>query len=467
MEEPPEAKSVRKFVIDGANLNALLDELRIKHGVVGCTLGILRDGAIETAASGLLNAATGVDCTADSTFQIGSIGKVFTATLMMQLVDEGRVDLDEPVIKYLTDFAIADPDFTRSITVRQLLNHTSGMDGDFFPADDPEGPSTVSYVRKMALLPNLYPPGHGPMTYCNSGYIVAGRIIEVLTGTTWQNAVMDRICRPLEMPQVYAHPHESLRFRSAMGHVADPADPKRTIVSPVTYLPMSLAAAGAVLTMSAESLLLFAKAHLSDGAYGDGKRLLSVQSARAMRESKIAIPPFTLPGVTHWGLGWWLGEGSDYRMAGHDGGTSGHVSYLRTYPEKGIALTLLANSHAPKFFEDMEKRVMRSLLGTTVPEGPPRQEVKAQPERYIGRYANVAVRYTIAARDGQLNLHYVGPAGGPAIEAVLEPYRADIFTLRSDNPLADGLKILFLSDNDSPQARFVRIGPRMGRREVP
>jgi CubicO group peptidase (beta-lactamase class C family) len=297
---------------DGSGaLQGLLDELRAKHGVVGATLGVLRGDAIETAASGLLNLDTRVECTPDSVFQIGSIGKIFTTTLIMQLVDEGRLELDDPVRQHLRDFTLADRDAARAITVRQLLNHTSGMDGDFFPADDPEGPSTASYVRKMHLLPNLYPPGRGPVTYCNAGFVTAGRIIEVLTGRTWPSAVMSRVVRPLGLAHAFARPHEALRYRCAMGHIFDPADMTKIRVAPGTYLSLSAAAAGSVLSMSVENLLTFARAHLADGRYGDGKRLLSEASARRMREPTAPVPLFANAGVTHWGLGWALGQRGD------------------------------------------------------------------------------------------------------------------------------------------------------------
>ena len=459
-----EGKSMSKNSIDGKDLKSLLDELRAKHNAVGCTLGILNNGEIETAASGSLNLATGVECTPDSTFQIASVGKVFTATLMMQLVDEGRVALDEPVKKYLPDFTIADAEAARTVTVRQLLNHTSGIEGDFVPADDPEGPSTISCVRKMALLPSLYPPGQGPMTYCNSGFVVAGRIIEVLTGTTWQNAVMDRICRPLGMPQAYAHPHESLRFRSAMGHLPDPADPKKHIVAPVTYMSQSIAAAGSVLTMSAESLLLFAKAHMADGAYGDGKQLLSAQSARAMRESKIPIPPFASKDINFWGLGWYLGVGDGYRMVGHTGvaAFAGQVAYLRLFPDKGVAFTVQMNSMSAGLVDDIETLLLKNLLGvTSLPiHQPPPEQFSVQASRYVGTYENIVGRSTVQNKDGKLTLSLESKIGaGPPMNVVLEPYRPDVFAF-AENP---DQKVLFL-DDENGKAKFMRISISMWRR---
>ena len=91
------------------------------------------NGQLHQAAAGISKSRNRGKSHHDSIFQIGSISKVMTSSLVMQLVDEGKVDLDKPVKQYIRDFAIADKRPPKSITVRQLLNHTSGMDGDFFP----------------------------------------------------------------------------------------------------------------------------------------------------------------------------------------------------------------------------------------------------------------------------------------------------------------------------------------------
>jgi CubicO group peptidase (beta-lactamase class C family) len=447
-----------------SNLQPLLDELRTKHKVVGATLGVLQGGTIEMAASGLLNLETKVECTPDSVFQIGSIGKIFTTTLIMQLLDEGRLAIEDPVRGHLKDFAIADRDAARAITIRHLLNHTSGMDGDFFPPDDPEGASTASYLRKMALLPNLYPPGEGPVTYCNVGFVAAGRIIEILTGMTWQNAVMERIVRPLGLKQAYAHPHESLRFRCAMGHIADPADMTVSRVAPATFLSLSAAAAGSVLSMSVPSLLMFADAHMEDGRYNGGNRLLSASSAQRMRTDLTPVPPFTRAGLTHWGLGWMRCTGHGYEMAGHDGGTLGQFTYCRTFPEKGVAFALFTNSPSTKLYEDIEKELMQWLLGTAIPTDPPAQPFSPDFKRYTGRYENIAAQYDVAEKSGTLLLHSISKIGlGPEVRASLEPYCEDVFTIRAkDNP-ADGQKIVFC-DDDKGRRKFARVGTRMLKR---
>src|SRR3954454_17008925 len=103
-----------------------------QHGVPRAPLAILDGDEVGEAAYGVLNIRTGVEVTPDSLFQIGSITNVWTATLVMQLVDEGKLDLDVPVVTYLPDFKVADAEVTRTVTTRHLLAHTSGIDGDKF-----------------------------------------------------------------------------------------------------------------------------------------------------------------------------------------------------------------------------------------------------------------------------------------------------------------------------------------------
>jgi CubicO group peptidase (beta-lactamase class C family) len=439
---------------------ALLHDLRSRHGVVGASLGILKEGRIETCASGLLNVNTGVECTPDSAFQIGSISKVFTATLVMQLVEHGSLALDDRVIEWLPGLALADQDAAKTVTIRQLLNHTCGIDGDFFPPDDPEGPSTTSYLRKMSSLPSLYAPGAGPMTYSNSGYVVAGRIIEVLSGKPWQAVVMDRICAPLDMPAAFAHLQESLRYRCAMGHVSSRENQKQPALAAATYLPVSMAAAGTVLSMSAESLLLFAKDHMSEIPH-----LASRESLRRMRSDKVDVPPFSRHGVTHWGLGWFLGEGPNYRMAGHDGGTSGQFAYLRLLPESQIAFTLLTNSPSSAMCRELERQLLDSLPGTAVPDKPARVAWQPDPARYVGAYRNIGSSYSVTLEAGALRVRYASPTGTiREFRATLTPYRPDVLEIQDSNTEFDGLKISFLDDAPDGHAIFLRFGLRMARR---
>jgi len=173
-----------------------LEELAIRHQVPGASLAILADDAITTAVTGVLNIETGVQTTADSVFQIGSITKVWITTLLMQLVEEGRLDLDATLDSVLPELSLATPGATALITVRHLLSHCSGIDGDMFDDFGRGADNVARYVAGCGRLQLIHPPG-ATMSYCNAGFVIAGRIIETLTGGTWDRALRRRLIKPL------------------------------------------------------------------------------------------------------------------------------------------------------------------------------------------------------------------------------------------------------------------------------
>lgn len=128
----------------------MLPQLVERHDVVGAQVAVLVDDQVVDAAAGVLNVATGVPVTTDALFQIGSITKVWTATLVQQLVNEGLVDLDLPVRRYLTDFRLADPVAADTVTVRQLLGHTGGFEGDLFTDTGTNDDAVEKYVSTLA-----------------------------------------------------------------------------------------------------------------------------------------------------------------------------------------------------------------------------------------------------------------------------------------------------------------------------
>jgi CubicO group peptidase (beta-lactamase class C family) len=130
-----------------------------KYDVPGAAVGVLAGGEVIDDAAGLLHRGTGVEATADSVFQIGSITKLWTSTLVMQLVDEGKVDLDEPIRSYLPEFAIGDEAAAARITTRMLLNHTAGFEGDIFTDTGVGDDCVEKYLGVLGEVPQLFAPG--------------------------------------------------------------------------------------------------------------------------------------------------------------------------------------------------------------------------------------------------------------------------------------------------------------------
>ncbi|OMQ14229.1 serine hydrolase, partial [Modestobacter sp. VKM Ac-2676] len=170
-------------------------------------------------ATGVLNRATDVPVTTDAVFQIGSITKVWTTTLVMQLVDEGRLDLDAPLVEVLPDLQLGDPDVAKRVTMRHLLTHTSGIDGDVF-TDTGRGDDCIEeYVAALADVTQNHPLG-ATFSYCNSGFTLVGRVVEVLTGQTWDAALRERVIEPLGLTHTSTLPEEAILHRAAVGHIA-------------------------------------------------------------------------------------------------------------------------------------------------------------------------------------------------------------------------------------------------------
>jgi len=201
------------------DLPGLLRSSIRKHKVPGASVAVLRSNRIVgEAAAGVINLDTRVPTTTDTVFQIGSISKPHTATLIMQLVDEGKVELDAPVVEYLPEFRVADIDVSRKVTIRHFLSHQSGIDGDFF-VDSGRGDESIERLVSMAtMVPSLFPL-EAKHSYCNLGFAVLGRVIEVLTRQTFDTVLRERIFEPLEMKHALSLPEDTLRFRCAVGHV--------------------------------------------------------------------------------------------------------------------------------------------------------------------------------------------------------------------------------------------------------
>jgi CubicO group peptidase (beta-lactamase class C family) len=257
------------------NVQAYAEHAVQAHNIPAISIAVWKNNTLSQAAAGCLNQNTGVAATTDAIFQIGSITKVMTSCLVMQLVDEGLVDLDKPVQHYLHDFMIADADASKVITVRQLLNHTSGIAGDYFPDDHGhQGNLIARYVDRCSLLPLVHPVGE-MYSYSNAAFCVAGRLIEVVRGLSWYQVINDYLYQPLGMNHAIADPIDNIRFRAAVGHVYDGDNTDVWVVPERPYLTLGQAPVGTTPAMTAENLIRFARGHMEGGVSQQGQRWLS------------------------------------------------------------------------------------------------------------------------------------------------------------------------------------------------
>ncbi len=368
---------------DSAHWRDRLSTLMTEHSVPGAALGILRDGQIVDVAAGVLSTATSVEARPNDVFHLGSITKVWTATLIMQLVDEGEITLDTPVVEALPEFSNPDRVSRAGITVRHLLNHTSGLDDVY--ADTGDGDDCIArYVAELRDLPDVRPAGE-IFSYCNTGIVLAGRIVEVITGRPWNAALRERLIDPLALTATITRPQEAVLHRVAVGHPGGlRADSGPTAV---WSGPRCLGPTGRI-SARVHDLLVFARMHLSGGIGPDGRRLLSAASARAMAGDEVALAgPSPMGGS--WGLGWARDRWDGRPVIGHDGTGIGQLAFLRMLPEQDFAVALLTNGgDGHGLYRDVFAEIFDELarVGMPAPFEPPAEPVGFDVAPYAGRY---------------------------------------------------------------------------------
>jgi dipeptidyl aminopeptidase/acylaminoacyl peptidase len=420
-----DASGPRRARLDAGHWQRRLAALAERHHVPGAALGILRvrpgrDDELVEAAFGVLNKDTGVEVTKDTLFQIGSITKVWTTTVLMQLVDEGLLSLDAPVAQVLPELRLSDPDVTKQVTMRQLLTHTSGIDGDVF-TDTGRGDDCVEkYVAGLDEVAQNHPLG-ATWSYCNSGFVLAGRVIEQLTGGTWDKAVRDRIFAPLGLEHTITLPEEALLHRAAVGHVSEgTAEPTR---APAWMLPRSLGPAG-VIGSTVADLLGFARMHLTGGVGPDGTRLLELSSATNMTELQAELPDTHTLGDS-WGIGWIRFGWNGRRLIGHDGNTIGQSAFLRLLPDEGLAVTLLTNGgNTRDLYQDLYREIFAELADIEMPRPliPPAEPVPVDARPHVGTYERAGARLEVLMGDDGpvLRTTVTGPLAKLAAEPTAE-----------------------------------------------
>jgi len=449
-----------------------LPALLAEHKVPGAAIGVYVNGEIFDFASGVLSHATGVAATPDSVFQVGSITKTWTATLVMQLADEGLLDLDATVVTYLPDFDLADSDAAKTMTVRQLLCHKAGFEGDIFTDTGNNDDCVEKYVATLRTDPQLFPPDD-MFSYNNAGYCVLGRIIEVLRGKPFDQALREHLFAPLGLTHAATDANSAILFRAAVGHLPNPQDPDgQPVPAPMWSLVKSNAPAGAMLAMRPRDLLAFAAMHLNGGKGADGTQVLSEASATAMRDKQVTVPPLGLMG-THWGLGFELFDFPTGFVFGHDGGTVGQSAFLRIVPGKNVAIALLTNGGNPiAVYFEVYRHLLKVLADIDLPASPvpPANPERTDAAKYLGTYANSMGKTEITQDSGGRIWMTETPLGELA-ELVGGAEKTELVHLENDTLIAATPKYgiylpqVFIGDDGSGRSLYIHSGRAIRRSE--
>jgi CubicO group peptidase (beta-lactamase class C family) len=434
-----------------------------KHRVPGGVVAVWHDGHLTQAAAGVLNVETSVETTPDALFPVGSITKPYTATLVMQLVGSGALDLDRPVCDVLPEFRLADPRATATITPRQLLCHTSGIDGDLLEDVSRNADAIERLMPQLSGLGQLHPPG-AMFSYCNVGYVVLGRIIEVLTGQVWDDALAERILRPIGAAHSVTTPENALRHRTAFGHWRNP---KSGVVelADSCFVPRSNGPAGTRLATSAADLIRFGRLHVNDGRSPDGTQILPAELARLMRVCKVKTPLSSRR--TGWGLGWMCFEWDGLRLFGHDGGTNGTSAFLRILPEQDTLIALTANNgRSSGVFDDIVGGLLQDLAGVRLPRfSEPATPALLDLAGYAARYARNGQYVELRVDGKELSAAWGGKYVGEEINFKLTPLCRERFAARLSG-VSQPLSVYFLDFDAGGRPRYLHFTDRVFMRDA-
>lgn len=442
-----------------SDMQAALDALAKQYKVPGASLGVLSGKEYIELVTGVTNVDTQQPVTGDTLFQIGSNTKVYVSTLIMKLVEEGKVSLDAPVKKYVPEFKLADPKYVGQITVRHLLTHTNGIDAaDYFNDYGPGDDAIERFVASLSEMGQIHPPGE-MWSYCNAGTVLAGRLIEKVTGLPFKRAFHELLLDPLGLKHTSMRVEDMLVRSCAAGHITKPGETEPS-VTPQPLLPSSTAPAGAFTVSTPKDMVSFVKVHIEDG-----RDFLTKESVREMQQAQAKMPATSL--AESMGIGWILTDFGGERVLAHGGGTVGQLSFLYVLPDRPFVFVLLTNSNTGgALFEALGRFIFEEFTGVWMsqPPKPPDDPPKLDLKKYAGLYRRRDIDLEIKLKDGKLTAtsEYTGPLSGlgdPQTET-LKPIDKELFAIGDEG------RIEFMDFDQDGRPRYVHTG-RVARRIAP
>ncbi|GIG91438.1 serine hydrolase [Plantactinospora endophytica] len=393
------------MTIDVRRIQARVAVLLAEYGIPSAAIGVLQAGELTELAVGVKNVETREPATVHTVYQCGSMTKTWTALAFMQLVDEGKVDLDEPVRSYLPGFTVADPETSAKVTPRHLLYHTSGIEEAF---GDP-GEDDDVYERMIDSIvdaPQVFPLASTHGYSAALGYAILARILEVLDGKPWDDVMRDRLFEPMALTDTSSRREQVDETRAATGHLIRSLA-EGPVVTPVDHLPRSFGPGGNI-TSTIREVLTLAHVLLHGGTAPNGKFIVSAGSIREMMRSRVSVPDSHMFGP-EWALGLivcdWRGE----TVYATDGSTIGQNARLRILPDSNTAIAMLTNGGPREsFYRRVFNEILTDLGTVTIPELPaPDPTLNLDLSRYEGVYERPGTRYEVSADGGKLYLTLV------------------------------------------------------------
>ena len=350
-----------------SDLDAYVSSVLRTFSVPGMAVTIVKDGKVLVARGyGVRTLGDTASVTGSTRFGIASNSKAFTATALAILVDEGKVAWDAPVVTYLPQFALSDPFVTRQITVRDLLVHRSGLGlgaGDllWWPASTYDRKQIMHRLRDIPLSTSF----RGAYAYDNVLYIVAGELIEAVSGQTWEDFIAARILTPLGMSQTRARHSDAL----SGGNVASTHAFVDGTLQRITPLTSNNTNAAGGINTTADDIAKWLMVQLDSGRTG-GTRLWTQRAQRTLWTGVTPMPFGTLTGPLGivapqfklYALGFDVQDYRGIKIATHTGGLPGYVSEVTFVPSLKLGIAVLTNQESGAAFRAVTNRVLDHFM---------------------------------------------------------------------------------------------------------
>jgi len=309
---------------DGDDMDRLFADYR-PDGTPGASVMVIRDGQIEDVRSyGVADLETGALITPSTNFRLASMTKQFTATAILMLMEEGKLALDDPIRKYFPEF----PSFTDSVTIRHLLQHTSGIE-DYEPLYGDRFPEQIldrGVVDIISRTEGTYFPPGSEYRYSNSAYAILAVLVEDLSGQPFPRFLEQRIFAPLGMSATIAYRRgENEVENRALGYKVD-----RKKIEPADQSAWSAVLGDGGVYSSVMDLYKW------DRALYDNNLL-----------SKETWNEAWTPGLANYGFGWRIDDYKGHRRLHHDGSSSGFRNFVQRFPDERLTIIILTNRAEP------------------------------------------------------------------------------------------------------------------------
>ena len=453
--------------------------LMAEHNLPGVSLALLLPGGDHFLNLGVTSLEDPLPITSQTLFQIGSTTKTITSLTLSVLSAQGKLGLDDTVRTYLSDFALQDEAVAEQLTLRDLLTHQGGFQGDLFEDTGPGDDAIKRVLEHLAKTPQVV-PRRSHWSYNNAGFYVLGRVIEVVTGQTYEAAVTDLVLRPLGMDHTFFTASEVMTHRFANGHnkIGD-----QFVVQRPWMMMRSAAPAGSTCCSNSLDMAKYAR-YLMSGSLGapepkpsndagSGESAPSSSALATLDRSALWAPVREIghslngfPGELGMiGQSWFIDQYPEALIISHGGTTLGHQSEFWVSPDRQVGFMALTNASSGHLLNrKLGEWVKREVLGLNAPSPTAHNVGETDLSALSGVFLvpGSPLQITSQVESGELTLNVPGSEAGEAKAAPLRVIAPDRALIMSGEMQGFGVEFL---RRENGQIDFMRFSGRLFPRE--